>query len=98
MASSTIPKPFGNESTFGTMVSISTTDYVCPCDGYFVVAKRGSRPETVTGFVNGIDLIVLSSATSTGYPIASLFVKKGMTISVSTNIAGEAGGQFYPLV
>lgn len=87
-------------STIGTPVEITTSDYTCPSDGYFLVAPEAAAGKYTDAYVNGIVLIHLAepiSGTLYGYPMTSLFVRKGSVIKIATNSSLSDRGKFYPL-
>lgn len=87
-------------NTFGSQVTLTNNeDYICPSDGYFRITCSYRTSSVARGWVSSLNVMVLSSTNNTATTldnttIASVFVRKGMTIKYSGT---NAKGYFTPI-
>lgn len=87
-------------NTFGSQVTLTNNEeYICPSDGYFCITCGYKTSSVARGWVNGLNVMVLSSTNNTATTldnttIASVFVRKGMTIKYTGT---NAKGYFTPI-
>jgi hypothetical protein len=87
-------------NTFGTQVTLTkNVEYICPADGYFRITCGYERSSVARGYVNGAELLTLTSTNSeTVTPDnttnATVYVRAGMTIKYAGT---NAKGYFRPL-
>ena len=90
-----------SKNTFGDQVTlINNQDYTCPTDGYFRIVCGYQEKSKAVGFINDINLVVLSSTNSSSVVINNsmasiIFVRAGMTIKYTGT---NAQGYFIPLI
>ena len=82
-------------NTFGAQVTLTkNVEYICPADGYFRITCGYERSSIARGYVNGVDLLALSSTnndtiTLDNTTFASVYVRAGMAIKYTgTNAKG----------
>ena len=87
-------------NTFGPQVTLTNNeDYICPSDGYFRITCSYMTSSVARGWVNSLNVMVLSSTNNTATTldnttIASVFARKGMTIKYTGT---NAKGYFTPI-
>ena len=84
----------GERYNLGTAVPI-TGNYVAPSDGIFTCSANNVNGSYCYGYVNGVHLFTALGFPS-GYNLASLAVKKGMTLGVY--MSSDAHADFRPFV
>ena len=72
---------------------------VCDSDGYFFIQCSYEAGNYAIGRVNGMQMLIVTTPLNVNvasFPSASVFVRKGMTISIDAHSTGA--GIFYPLI
>lgn len=81
-------------SELGTYISVSSTNYTTPCDGYFFLGTGNASGNLAYGYVNENLFLMAINFTGYAYPCQTLFVKKGMRLRAS----GTYDARFYPML
>lgn len=97
-----------NKSTLGSYINIRESQFICHCDGIFVIYCVGQvKNNYVYGYVNGAQLLGASSLASDleshdyilmGNPAASLNVKRGWVLTAKSASWANNNAYFIPFV
>ena len=79
--------------TLGTAVELTSTNYEAPADGYVKIFVDQQASANVYLYINDSTAAFVYYV-GFGYPINSIFVKKGMNLRVA---ASNGWGQYFPL-
>ena len=85
----------GQDNNIGSAVTLSSTVYTAPSDGYLRLNASGSS-DVITVNIQGASsgsLAVYSSNNNS----PAIFIRKGMKLKVNSS-SGSAKAYFYPLV